>query len=177
MNAKKSASPAMGYQSGFTIVEALVTFLILSVGLLGMAGLQTKGLQMDQNAYQRSQAAMLAQDIGDRMRVNILQVRAPNNAYDIALGDDAQTSINCVTATCDAAGMSQFDLFQWKTSLATLLPSGDGKIETAVSATAAPAVDATITIYWDEFRKGATGTNCPPINDNDMSCFQYNVTL
>jgi type IV pilus assembly protein PilV len=162
-------------QRGFTIVEALVTFLILSVGLLGMAGLQTKGLQMDQNAYQRSQAAMLGQDIADRMRVNTTSARTA--AYDISLGDDAQTGTNCVTGACSAAAMAEFDLFQWKTSLAALLPAGDGKIETAVSVTAAPAVDATITIFWDEFRKGATGTNCPPINEDDMSCYQFNITL
>lgn len=175
MNTLRTRHIAPNAQRGFTIVEALVTFLILSVGLLGMAGLQTKGLQMDQNAYQRSQAAMLAQDIGDRMRVNVTSMR--NGSYDVALGDKAVTTTDCVASPCNETAMSDFDLFQWKASLSRLLPAGDGKIETAVSATAAPAVDATITIHWDEFRRGATGTDCPPNSDDDMSCFQFNVTL
>jgi type IV pilus assembly protein PilV len=73
--------------------------------------------------------------------------------------------------------MAQYDLHQWKTALARMLPAGDGKIDTVDSETAAPAKDVTITIHWDEFRTGATGTNCPPVSEADMACFEFRVTL
>ncbi len=175
MNMNRALSISAMRQQGFTIVEALITFLILSVGLLGMAGLQTKSIQMDQNSYQRSQAAMLAQDINDRMRSNVEATR--DGSYAIGYGDAAASSTDCVHASCDGAQLTEFDLAQWKQSLASLLPSGDGKIEAAVSATSAPAMDVTITIYWDEYRSGATGTNCPPQSKADLSCFTFQSTL
>ena len=57
-------------QHGFTMVEVLVTLVILAVGLLGLAGLQATSLRNTESAYQRSQAAILAYDMLDRMRAN-----------------------------------------------------------------------------------------------------------
>lgn len=52
------------------MIEALVTLAILSVGLMGLAFLQAQGMQMSTSAYARTQAAILANDIIDRMRLN-----------------------------------------------------------------------------------------------------------
>ncbi len=56
--------------SGYTLVEVLVAVVILSVGLLGLAGMQARGMRNSHDAYLRSQAAILAYDIADRMRAN-----------------------------------------------------------------------------------------------------------
>jgi type IV pilus assembly protein PilV len=53
-----------------TLVEVLVTLVLISVGLLGVAALQLTTLKNNQESYVRSQAAMLAADILDRMRSN-----------------------------------------------------------------------------------------------------------
>jgi type IV pilus assembly protein PilV len=53
-----------------TLIEILVAIVVLSIGLLGLAGLQLKGLQVNQGSVYRWQAAMLAQDIADRMRAD-----------------------------------------------------------------------------------------------------------
>ncbi len=53
---------------GFTLIEVLVSVLILAIGLLGLAGLQLAGLQNNQSALLRSQATMIAYDIGDKLR-------------------------------------------------------------------------------------------------------------
>lgn len=160
-------------QSGFTLIEALVTFLILAIGLLGLAGLQTKGLQFDQSAYQRTQAALLATDIADRMRANLVAAQA--SQYNVAYGT-AVDRTTCVTSACTTSGMAAYDLGEWKFSMASILPLGDGSVTTAAGAVA-PQVVVTITVYWDELRNGATGTHCPRESDSDLMCFQMQVTL
>ncbi len=55
---------------GFTLVEALVALLALSIGLLGIAGMQLTGMRANMSAGWRSQATYLGYDIIDRMRAN-----------------------------------------------------------------------------------------------------------
>ena len=170
---KPSYFPLSRAQAGFTLVEALVTFLILAIGLLGLAGLQAKGLQFDQSAYQRTQAVLLAADISDRMRANLATARA--SSYTVAFGDAVSSTANCNTSTCTVATMAKYDLTQWKIALAQLLPRGDGKIVT--TAGVAPAVTATITVHWDELHSGVTGTACPGDPKTDFACLEINVAL
>ena len=61
----------MKTHSGFTLIEVLISMLILAVGLLGLAGLQATGLRNNLSAYNRSQATQLAYDMADRMRANV----------------------------------------------------------------------------------------------------------
>jgi len=56
---------------GFTLIEILIAVVILSIGLLGMAGIQIKGLRGTSSSSQRSQAALLANDIAERIHANI----------------------------------------------------------------------------------------------------------
>ena len=69
--------------NGFTMVELLVAVLVLSIGLLGLAGLQAAGLRNNQSAYLRSQATILAYDVADRMRAT--RAAAAAGAYNISV--------------------------------------------------------------------------------------------
>lgn len=55
-------------QHGVTLIEALITLLILSIGLIGMAAMQVRTLQFNQDAYLRSQANVLLYDMAERCR-------------------------------------------------------------------------------------------------------------
>ena len=55
---------------GFSLVEVLVTIVILLIGLLGLAGLQARALTVQMEAYQRSQALILLKDMVDRIDTN-----------------------------------------------------------------------------------------------------------
>ena len=57
-------------QSGISLVEVIVTILILSIGLLGMAALQNTSLKLAYDSYLRTQASFLAYDLIDRIRAN-----------------------------------------------------------------------------------------------------------
>ena len=147
-------------QSGFTIIEVLIAVLVISIGLLGMAGLQTTGIQQSHNSYLKTQASLLAYDMADRMRANLQGVNA--GAYDAvdSMDSPVTSAPGCVSGgtACSAADTATHDIYQWThkdadSSIATLLPSGHGII-------AENGGVFTITVLWDEGRTGATGKGC-----------------
>lgn len=93
---------------GFTLLEVLIAVVVLSVGLLGLARLQTAGLRQNHSAFMRSQATMLAYDIIDRMRTNKGTVEACGTAdgcgYNILVtAAPPSPPVNCVAASCTGA--------------------------------------------------------------------------
>ncbi len=140
----------MKKETGFTLIEVLVTVVILAVGLLGLAGLQARGLRNNLSAYQRSQATQLAYDMADRMRAN--KAAANNYLTSTMAPTAAAVQSDCMTAnstSCTIADMAQNDLFQWNADItsSSVLTSGVGTI--TVSGTV-----YTILIRWDDNRDG-----------------------
>ena len=147
-------------QQGFTLLEVLIAVLVLSIGLIGLAGMQMLGVKNNHSATMRSQAVFLAQDISDRMRANI----ANAGSY-VVTGTPTCVAL-CDPATgCSGSGLATYDVCTWRTAVAAL-PGGVGHI----------TYDATDDIYtvrlmWDDERTGATGTNCGADPTVDMTCF------
>ncbi len=146
-------------QGGMTLIEILVSLLILAIGMLGMAGLQTVGLRSTQSAYQRTQAAILGHDIVERLRANRQGVE--RGGYDHAVGS-VTASCNSLSG-CTPAQMAANDVAQWKQALAAALPEGEGTVCHDSSpddgTPAAPACDGggdlfAIKIWWDSDRDG-----------------------
>lgn len=106
-------------QRGVSLIEVLITLLILSVGLIGLAGLQMVSIQANKSAYYRSQATLLAYDIADRMRAN--QVQANTDVY--FLNYPASSTAHEVSG--DQANK---DLSAWLNTLAQTLPDGTAAI-------------------------------------------------
>ena len=152
-------------QQGFTLLEVLIALLVLSIGLLGLAALQTTGLRSNEMASMRTSSTMLAYDISDRMRAN--PQGTIDSDYVIGTGAVSGTPPDCTSSDCTTAQMATFDLSQWKTAIAQL-PGGLGEI----TQTAGPPLSHTITVRWDENRTGASGTKCPPETSNDLRCFR-----
>jgi len=131
---------------GFSLIEILVTVVVLSIGLLGLAGLQLTGLKYNHSAYLRSQATLLASDIIDRMRAN--RDIARTGSYDISLGTSPPTASCMGTGkNCTPANMAAADLSEWIQNLQGLLPAGDGAISRTVTGN---EVRFTIVIQWDD---------------------------
>lgn len=115
-------------QRGFTMVEVLVAALVLGIGLLGVAGLQSVTLSVNQGSYLRSQATVLARDMADRMRANPRGVGA--DAYNMSGSGSSAENSGCVTAGtgCNSTAMAAHDLYTWNQALAARLPSGEGHV-------------------------------------------------
>lgn len=130
-------------QSGFTLLEVLIAMLVLSIGLLGLAGLMASSMRNNQSSYHSTQATWLAYDILDRMRAN--RAGAIAGSYNGTLGSAATCSTTAPTGTITAQ-----DIGGWKNAIACALPEGDASI--AVNSTSRKA---TITVQWNDSR--ATG--------------------
>ncbi|WP_341649484.1 type IV pilus modification protein PilV [Thauera humireducens] len=78
-------------ENGTTLIEALVAMVVLSVGVLGMVGLQANALKLNQTSLQRSQATILAYAILDQMRSDTAAARAGD--YDVDIDDTPPTAI------------------------------------------------------------------------------------
>jgi type IV pilus assembly protein PilV len=123
------------FNAGFTLLEVLVAVLVLSFGLLGIAGLLLATVQNNTVASQRTTATFLAQDMADRIRSNINATKKfdTNNVeqtvYYIDSSPTAATDCYSKTASANCAGRQQVaarDLFQWQQQIAQSLPGGSG---------------------------------------------------
>jgi type IV pilus assembly protein PilV len=122
-------------QKGFTLIEILVSVVILSIGLLGVASLQVQGLKNNQSAYLRSQASILAYDIADRMRTNSAQaIQGEYDDFDSLGSVPSDPACSTSNNGCSPAELVETDLFEWARRLngtaesMILLPDAQGKI-------------------------------------------------
>ena len=131
---------------GFSLVEVLIALVIMSIGMLGIAGLYVHSMQAGRTSMLRHHAVTLAGDIADRIRAN----PTAGAAYAAAAGADN----NCVamSADCDVAQMAGHDILLWQAqALDFLPPMNDGSQQVVVAFNAGTLPQSyTITVRWDE---------------------------
>ncbi len=130
-------------QHGFTLVEVMVAMVIFSVGLLGLAGLQSLGMQNNQTAYFRTVAIQQAYNMADRMRNNITAVNA--GSYSALDTNIPVLGTNCITSACAPAALASFDHYEWNTNNAAELPEGRGSVTQVGS-------QFVICVMWNELK-------------------------
>ncbi len=114
---------------GFTLLEVLVTLIVLSVGLLSIAGLKVVSLRTSHSAYMRSQATGFANDMIDRMRANSDGVALWAYDQPTRSGSAGTKEEDCeLNAGCDPNEMAAHDLFIWNDAIAAVLPNGFGMV-------------------------------------------------
>lgn len=144
----------MREQRGTSLVEVLVTIVILAFGLLGLAGLQSRLQVSDMEAYQRAQALVLLEDFTSRMSSN--RGQAADYVTAAPLGEDMTCPVTAVTR-------QEIDTLQWCNALqgaaevtgganAGAMLGGRGCVE------ALPDNEYLVTIAW----QGLTPASAPP---------------
>ncbi len=129
---------------GFSLIEVLIALFVLSLGLIGLAALQTTAFKFNHQSHERTQAIIQAYDILDRIRANPIGKNA--GLYDaVALGYTVSGYRDCMALTCTATQMAEYDISEWNTVNASLLAEGAGQIATNASTSI-----RTITIQWRE---------------------------
>ena len=105
------------HMQGFNLVEVLIALIIMSVGMLGIAGLYVYSMQAGRTSLFRHQAVTLAGDVADRIRANPRAV----GAYALAGANN-----NCVAGCidCTPAAMAANDIFLWQQQAVDTLPTG-----------------------------------------------------
>ncbi|MCP3672131.1 MAG: type IV pilus modification protein PilV, partial [Gammaproteobacteria bacterium] len=125
---------AYRYSRGMTLIEVMVAFVIVSIGLLGIAALQTKAMQGTIDNQYRTKATDLASSLADRMRANPLA----DNSYIITNCPAAVPNTVCAmtpaqvqshgdTINCTNAQMAVFDIGEicLSNGASDALPEGD----------------------------------------------------
>jgi type IV pilus assembly protein PilV len=166
--------------AGFSLLELLITLVILSIGLLGLGLMQTTGLGLTKTAYSRTQAMMLASDIADRIRAN--EASAANY-----VGNSAAGTAGCTSGTlCLGPAMAASDMADWSNRLVLELPGGTGQIlDPSVAAAACPGNAATtvgpgfmrVLIKWNEaYSAAGTATNLTG-GETSGDCYQFDFVF
>lgn len=125
---------------GFTLIEVLIALVIMSVGMLGIAGLYVHSMQAGRTSILRHNAVTLAGDIADRIRAN------PRARVAYA---QAGANNNCVDGgvNCTIGEMAANDIFLWDQQAAATLPNG--QVSIVVDNGAVPPTYQ-ITLTWTE---------------------------
>jgi type IV pilus assembly protein PilV len=126
---------------GYSLIEVLVACVVLSLSILGFAGLQITGLTSNKVAMSRSQASIQAYSIIDSMRAN----RSAATAYVRTTG----------SATPSGTTRAAVDVSTWLGNLKKQLPSGDGSIAAALTDPSNPTTSTytvTVVVQWTESR-------------------------
>lgn len=154
-------------QGGFSLIEALVAFLILSVGMLGIASLQLISLKAGHTAVLRTLAVIKAEEMFERIRNNPVvldpdNVVAAGSSYVVSAGD-AGTSHGCNDSSgtinlCNFVQIAEDDIYNWKADLKNSLPNNTGTtasidVLSKVPGTRPTAI-VTISINWQERKQG-----------------------
>lgn len=130
-------------QRGATLIEVMITVLVLSVGLLGLGATQMMSLKNGNNANRSYLASVAAYDIAERMRANPDTARS--GSYNGAVTEPL-AEVSC-EQRCNTAQLAQMDLYQWSLLLDESLPGGEGQVAVAGNT-------ATVTITWNEKHTG-----------------------
>ncbi|OLF72724.1 pilus assembly protein [Pseudoalteromonas haloplanktis] len=110
-------STVFKFQKGFTLIEVLIAFIILSFGLLGAVALQAKAKQASFDSMQRAAAVALGNDIIQRIRANDTSQLA--TLYDVEFTSETtkKPSKTCFTSSCSNAQIASLDIEQWKRAI------------------------------------------------------------
>lgn len=166
--------PRARYAKGVTLIEMMVAVLVLSVGLLGIAGLQAATAKYKINTWSRSQASVLLSDLAERLRINpeaagttfggngetatSLYVLGDNWTTQQAADLSADPNPNCETAACTSTERAAFDLLMWRKRVREGMPQGAA----LVSGDRAKGIDVTMMWFDKEMLDQTTNTAATP---------------
>lgn len=145
-------------ERGFSMIEVLVTLMVVSLALLGTAGLQAHSMRLNQGGQYRSLAVFLAADLAERMEANRVGALAGNYELPITTGaaflvGTTAPSSACVSNPCSPVALANFDLSNWQSLVAKSLPQSSWSV---VQTTNGARNDFTITIGWIDRRSKTT---------------------
>ena len=137
---------------GFTLIEMLISVVVISVGILGVAAMQTLGVRYTQNSYMLSIATQQAQDMAERIRSNPAEMLDTTSGgyYNNLSGAFTGTVPDCVGSTCTSEQRAQLDHSEWNTTNNALF----GSFGTVTRA--AGSNEFQIVVAWNDVESSGT---------------------
>ncbi len=148
--------------SGFSLLEVLISLLIIMAGALGIAGIQLQAINNTEVARYQSLAALLASSMAAEMQANVAYWdTAPAIAPTITVSGTTitggPTSGSCLNTVCNSSQMAYYTLQNWGGALAATLPSGTG---TVTCMTTTPAV-CRLKLSWNDNYTAISASTLP----------------
>lgn len=142
------------HQKGVSLLEVLISVVILAVGVLGIASMLLLSNKANNSSYAKQQAVQTVYNILDKIRANPQAAingnyNATNTGTNGLPTTVATPAVLCNAATCTPTQLATYDTWQWLTRDVSRLPNGSGSITTALNATTGNTV-VTITVQWDD---------------------------
>lgn len=142
-------------QRGFSMLEILITLVIIATALLGTAGLQMYAMRMGKSGEFRTQAVFLASDIAERMEANKAAAVAGNYAV-AAASTPSAAGTDCSAGPCDTSALANWDISEWENAIIAVgLPQASWQI---TQTTAGNPSTYSIAINWTDRSSTTTGS-------------------
>lgn len=151
-------------QRGVSLIESLVAIAVMSLGILGILGIQMRTLTDTSTTLRRAQAIRLIEDLGERMKINP-NAMADIGTYATTFGD-TPTVGSCATG-CDHTQLATYDKAIWKKAVRDNLPLGQASIFVPPAEAGVPAGQRRqlgVMIAWRENERDTAGTYTNDIN-------------
>ena len=136
------AHSTRGSVGGFSLVEALVALVVLSIGMLGIAALHVESLRSGRTALTRTTAVALAADMADRIRANRTATKADYEA--VVTSSDTNAKCKPGGAGCTPAELIRHDKAVWLTAISGVTIAGvtiPGLLPGGTGSSASPRVE------------------------------------
>lgn len=140
--------------SGFSLIEVLVTIVVIALGFLGIASLSVQAARFSVESKHLEAVTQLSEGLADRIRAN--SVGVANGDYDIATtavpatcdlsgsGNLPTSATDCTGTDCTPAQLAAFDLNEFRQEIVAQLPGAIGTVEVDASDV------VTIAVNWQE---------------------------
>ncbi|KQP13280.1 type IV pilus modification protein PilV [Pseudorhodoferax sp. Leaf267] len=118
-------------QRGITLLESMISIVIVALGILGILGVQLRTLADTQTAVRRAQAIRLTEDLSERIKVNPNALGTDVLAnYVVGWGPEASSvPQDCALAAgCTAVNLALYDIARWKRNVRSTMPLGDASV-------------------------------------------------
>lgn len=156
----------MRNQAGFSLIEVLVTMLLLAFGLLGVAGLMVSGISNAASSESYARASQLAAGMADRIRANPTAALSASSDYITSYDDTVPSNITSIALA---------DKKDWMESLAAQLPQGKGRIYTTGSG---EARQINIEVRWSNCFGTLSDADVTACTSNAANAFRtFNLEL
>lgn len=119
---------ARGAQRGITLLESMISIVIVALGVLGILGVQLRTLSDTQTAVRRAQAIRLIEDFSERTKLNPNALGATVMANYVTGWGAVTGSVPDCTSPCTAENLARYDMVRWKRAVASTMPLGDANI-------------------------------------------------
>lgn len=161
-------------QSGFSMIELLISLVILSVGLLGTAAIQSIGLRTASVALNHNTATQLSVEIIERMRINkdVLEAGGYDGEWDETSAETMQ-SPEC--SPCTADQQASLDLYKWVQKV-TDLNQGSASISYA-SGTVTVTIEWVDVTFGGEIQQDAAGEDISGSDGEEQQSFVLSARM